>query len=227
VKCRVLVDFDGTIAPIDTTDLLLERFARPAWRAIEDEWKAGRIGSRECLIRQIDLVRATPAELDAFIGAVEIDSGFARFVKLVQRLGHAVAVVSDGLDRTIRGVLERCAIDVPFFANHLQWRGADRWRLTFPHAKGDCASLSGNCKCAFAEGRPREVGILVGDGRSDFCLAGRVDLVLAKNTLLQHCRSAGLPHIAFDDFDHATALLAHWLEERVAASTDSLRAVED
>ena len=62
VKCRVLVDFDGTIAPIDTTDLLLERFAAPAWHDIEDDWKAGRIGSRECLVRQIDLVRATPAE---------------------------------------------------------------------------------------------------------------------------------------------------------------------
>jgi hypothetical protein len=29
VKCRVFVDFDGTIAPIDTTDLLLEHFAAP------------------------------------------------------------------------------------------------------------------------------------------------------------------------------------------------------
>ena len=61
---HVFVDFDGTIAPVDTTDLLLERFADPAWHRIEEEWKAGRIGSRECLVRQIDLVRASPEELD-------------------------------------------------------------------------------------------------------------------------------------------------------------------
>jgi 2-hydroxy-3-keto-5-methylthiopentenyl-1-phosphate phosphatase len=67
VKCRVLVDFDGTIAPTDTTDLLLERFAEPEWHSIEDDWKAGRIGSRECLVRQIDLVRATPTEMDSFM----------------------------------------------------------------------------------------------------------------------------------------------------------------
>lgn len=224
MKCRVLVDFDGTIAPIDTTDLLLETFAEPEWRAIENDWKAGRIGSRECLVRQIDLVRASPAEFDAFIDALEIDPGFARFVNLAQGLGHAVAIVSDGLDRTIRSVLERHGIDVAYFANRLEWRGGDRWRLTFPHAKSDCASLSGNCKCAFAEGEPRQLKILVGDGRSDFCLAGRADLVLAKNSLLKHCRAAALPHIAFDNFDHASALLAGWLAERIAAPSASARA---
>lgn len=227
VKCRVFVDFDGTIAPVDTTDLLLERFAAPAWREIEEEWKAGRIGSRECMVRQIDLVRATPAEMDAFIRTVDIDQGFQSFVGLFRRLGHALVVVSDGLDRTIRTVLDRNDIDVPYFANHLQWRGDDRWRLTFPHARSDCAALSGNCKCSFSEGRPSELNILVGDGRSDFCLAERADLVLAKSSLLKHCRNAGLPHIAFEDFDEATHQLAGWLEERGAVAADrSAGAVE-
>ena len=220
VKCRVFVDFDGTIAPVDTTDLLLERFAAPAWRDIEEEWKAGRIGSRECLVRQIDLVRVTPTEMDDFIRTVDIDRGFQSFVRLFRRLGHALVVVSDGLDRTIRTVLDRNDIDVPYFANHLQWRGDDRWRLTFPHARSDCAALSGNCKCSFSEGRPSELNILIGDGRSDFCLAGRADLVLAKASLLKHCRTAGLPHIAFENFDEATELLAGWLEERGAVPAD-------
>ena len=106
VKCRVFVDFDGTIATVDTTDLLLERFAAPAWRDIEDDWRVGRIGSRECLVRQIDLVRASEAEMDAFVAGIEIDGGFQQFVRLCRRLGHSVAVVSDGLDRTVEAVLE-------------------------------------------------------------------------------------------------------------------------
>ena len=224
----MFVDFDGTIAPLDTTDLLLERFAAPAWRDIENDWKAGRIGSRECMVRQIDLVRATPSQMDAFIGGVKIDPGFPVFADLLQRLGHGIIVVSDGLDRTIRTVLDRNDLDLPYFANHLQWRGEDRWRLTFPHSKSDCAALSGNCKCSFAEGRPRELNILVGDGRSDFCLAERADLVLAKEALLEHCRKKDLPHFAFENFDEATRLLAGWLENRVGATADrSARAVEE
>jgi 2-hydroxy-3-keto-5-methylthiopentenyl-1-phosphate phosphatase len=218
VKCRVLLDFDGTICEADTTDLLLERFADPAWHEIEEEWKAGRIGSRECMVRQIDLVRATPAELDAFIGTVRIDRGFPGFVRRFGQLGHSLVVVSDGLDRTIRTVLDRAGINLPFFANHLQWRGGDRWRLTFPHARGTCATLAGNCKCSFAEGRPRALTIMVGDGRSDFCVAGRADLVLAKGSLLSHCRANDLPHCAFETFEEATALLAGWLDTRGAAA---------
>ena len=217
VKCRVLLDFDGTIAPADTTDLLLERFAAPAWYDIEEDWKAGRIGSRECMVRQIDLVRATPAEMDAFIRSVEIDPGFRGFVDTFRRLGHTLFVLSDGLDRTIRSVFDRDGIDVPYFANHLQWRGGDRWRLAFPHSKSACAVLAGNCKCTFADGWPRELNIVIGDGRSDFCLAERADLVLAKGALLEHCRKADLLHFGFENFDEATELLTGWLDARVAA----------
>jgi 2-hydroxy-3-keto-5-methylthiopentenyl-1-phosphate phosphatase len=180
------------------------------------------------MVRQIDLVRASPSQMDGFIRTVRIDPGFGGFVKLFRRLGHALIVVSDGLDRTIRTVLDRHDLDVPYFANHLQWRGDDRWRLTFPHSKSACKTLSGNCKCSFAEGGPRELNILIGDGRSDFCLAERADLVLAKDSLLKHCRNAGLPHIAFANFDDARQLLAGWLEERVGATAGpSARAVEE
>jgi 2-hydroxy-3-keto-5-methylthiopentenyl-1-phosphate phosphatase len=216
LKCRLLVDFDGTIAPEDTTDLLLERFAAPAWRDIEEDWKAGRIGSRECMVRQIDLVRATPAEMDEFVAAIEIDPAFPSFVALCTRLGHNISVVSDGLDRTVDAVLRRNGFDLPHSANHLQWAGGDRWRLTFPHARSDCLALSGNCKCSTALQVPRELTIVVGDGRSDFCLAGRADLVLAKDSLLEYCLQNDLPHFGFEDFAEATEILASWLETRTA-----------
>jgi hypothetical protein len=34
-QCHLLIDFDGTVAPDDPTDRLLERFAHPAWLDIE------------------------------------------------------------------------------------------------------------------------------------------------------------------------------------------------
>jgi 2,3-diketo-5-methylthio-1-phosphopentane phosphatase len=208
----VLVDFDGTIASVDTTDLLLERFADPSWQEIEDDWKAGRIGSRECMVRQIDLVRASPKVLDGFIAGIEIDAGFPDFVALCRRQSLGLTVVSDGLDRTVGAVLARYGLDLPYHANHLAWIGGDRWRLMFPHARSDCQSLAGNCKCRFAAGAADEMRIMVGDGRSDFCVAGRVDLVLAKGELARHCRASDLAHFPFSGFAEATELLAHWLE---------------
>ena len=190
VKCHVFVDFDGTIASLDTTDLLLERFAAREWRQIEEDWKAGLIGSRECLVRQIDLVRATPAELDNFIEDIEIDPAFAGFVDLCLEQGHEVTVVSDGLDRTVDAVLKRHELDLPFYANRLEWRGADRWRLRFPHARSDCKALSGNCKCQFTEGAPLDLCMVVGDGRSDFCIAGRAISCWPK---ARYCRTAWKP----------------------------------
>jgi 2-hydroxy-3-keto-5-methylthiopentenyl-1-phosphate phosphatase len=217
VKCRLLVDFDGTIASVDTTDQLLERFADPPWHEIEEDWKAGRIGSRECMVRQIDLVRASRAEMDEFVAGIEIDADFPTFAELCSRLGHSIIVVSDGLDHTVEVVLRRHGLELPYFANHLEWRGDDRWRLTFPHARSDCQALAGNCKCNFLAGTPHELSIVVGDGRSDICIAGRVDLVLAKGALLDHCIEADLPHVAFADFGEATEILAGWLDSRPAA----------
>lgn len=215
MKCHVFVDFDGTIAPLDTTDLLLEEFADPSWMEIEEDWKAGRIGSRECLVRQIDLVRATPARLDDYLARIDIDPGFPEFVALCHDEGYEVTVVSDGLDRAVSSILARGGIDLPFFANHLEWLGADRWRLTFPHSRSDCRALSGNCKCRFAEAATGSVRIVVGDGRSDFCVAEGADLVLAKSALARHCQASGLPYFPFETFAEATGLLAGWVRESV------------
>jgi 2-hydroxy-3-keto-5-methylthiopentenyl-1-phosphate phosphatase len=215
VKCRLLVDFDGTIASVDTTDHLLARFAAPSWRDIEEDWKAGRIGSRECMVRQIDLVRASQTEMDEFVAGIEIDTEFPAFAELCARLGHSITVVSDGLDRMVEVVLRRHGLELPYYANHLEWCGDDRWRLAFPHARSDCQSLSGTCKCNFVADAPRELSIVVGDGRSDFCIAGRADLVLAKGALLDHCIENDLPHVAFADFGDATEILAGWLEGRI------------
>ena len=212
LKCQVLVDFDGTIATVDTTDLLLERFAGPAWLDVEEDWKAGRIGSRECMLRQIALVRATPRQLDEFVDEIEIDPAFPSFVALCRSRGLAVTVVSDGIDRTVGATLRRHGLELPFRANHLEWQGEDRWRLTFPHARDDCRTLAGTCKCQFAPARPGTVRVVVGDGRSDYCVAGEAELVLAKDSLARHAAAHDLPHFPITSFADATPLLAAWLD---------------
>jgi len=210
---QILLDFDGTIAIEDTTDCLLERFAEPGWRAIEEEWEAQLIGSRECMARQVDLVRASRDELDDFIAGVHIDPGFVPFVEACRAAHFDVMVVSDGLDRIVRGVVERTGLSLPVAANHLWHLGDDRWQLGFPHANPSCVAGSGNCKCAHAAALgPR---IVVGDGRSDFCAANGADYVFAKGRLATHCEENGIAHAQIADLGEAVALFNTWHRQLV------------
>jgi 2-hydroxy-3-keto-5-methylthiopentenyl-1-phosphate phosphatase len=208
---RVFVDFDGTISVGDTTDLILERFADPSWQAVEADWVAGRIGSRECLARQIDLIRATPQVLDAFARNSAIDPHFTAFAALCAAHGLPLTVVSDGLDRVATTMLARAGVALPIVANHLEWLGADRWRLGFPHAREDCSAAAGHCKCATLAAEPASLHVLIGDGRSDFCAAASADLVIAKGALAIYCGNNRIPFEPFTDFAGAAAVLARWL----------------
>jgi len=225
---NILCDFDGTIATEDVTDSLLSRFADPEWETIEAAWKAGEIGSRECMTRQVALIRATPEEIDRHLERIELDRHFAGFVWLARTYGMPLTVVSDGLDYAIRALLAREGLgDLPVIANHLEQVGADRYRLLSPHAEPACRAASGTCKCAVANATDSRT-LLVGDGASDFCAGASVDLVFAKASLLDHCRARGLPHVACGNFAEAQTLLSALADERVQRPAHSiLRVAED
>jgi 2,3-diketo-5-methylthio-1-phosphopentane phosphatase len=163
------------------------------------------------LARQIDLVRATPEELDSVVEDVPLDPYFSELVALCRSHGVKLTVISDGLDRIIKKMLARAGVDVPVLANRLEWRGQNRWQLGFPHEAGDCRSQAGHCKCQALAGEPDKVRILIGDGRSDFCAAETADLVVAKGALAEHCQVAGLAYIVFGNFAGATTLIADWI----------------
>ena len=206
----VLCDFDGTISLHDLTDTLLARFARPGWQSLEEDWRAGRIGSRQCMAGQVALLDCSREELEAFVGETGIDAGFKAFVAALREEGVPLRIVSDGLDQAIRSVLMRQGISgVPIAASHLVQTGERSWRLEFPQARDDCASAGATCKCAFADappGRPAPAVLMIGDGASDFCAAARADLTFARGELLAHCAERGLPHHAVADFGEALRL---------------------
>jgi len=204
-------DFDGTISVDDVTDALLERFGRPGWREIEAEWEAGEIGSGECMKRQVALLDMSGSELDEFLAGMAIDPHFVSFAKAARRLGIALEVVSDGIDRAIHRILALHRVEgLSVRANHLVQVDARRWRLTSPHASATCVSACGTCKCELLarHAATAQKVLFVGDGRSDFCVADKADFVLAKSRLVEHCARHGIAHAAFHDFEDALALMA-------------------
>lgn len=213
VNCHVFVDFDGTIVPCDATDLIFESFALDSWRDVEREWQSGQIGSRECMTRQVALLRASTSQMDAKIEEIVVDKGFSTFVAECARLGIDMTVVSDGFDFVIERVLRRAGHpNLRIRANRLEHAGGDRWRVAFPHSRSDCKVLAGNCKCSFTEPHAKSVKVVIGDGRSDFCVAGRADLVFAKGTLLKLCQANGTTHFAYNDFFTVTRHFGSWIK---------------
>jgi 2-hydroxy-3-keto-5-methylthiopentenyl-1-phosphate phosphatase len=225
----VYVDFDGTIAPGEPTDRLFERFADASWRSIDQAWLEGRLTSWQATAQNVSLLRATPEEIAGFLRHIPIDPDFPAFVQLCRRAGARVTVVSDGLDLVLRSVLGAAGIDLPCVANQLVWQGGDRWVARFPHRRPECKFQMGNCKCAHRR-RPRTaVNVMVGDGRSDFCIAERCQLVIAKGSLLRRCREQQLPHMAMTGFGDANPRFARWRAQQarqIAPTPNDLRQSE-
>ncbi len=228
-RWNITCDFDGTIVSTDVTDRLLERFADPAWQELERAWAANAISSRECMIRQAELLTMTTEEMKSSLEHLAIDPAFADFVAFAQQADCHVQVASEGYTQVIRLLLSRGKVPVlPIAATHLIANGPDKWVLGTPFVAPGCESGAATCKCSVAkEGRLAQVPtLLIGDGRSDFCLARRADFVFARGSLLEHCRRHGLPHAAVSDFLQArhhlsTLLLA---EQRPHPSFSGLAA---
>lgn len=219
---NILCDFDGTISVEDVIDSLLDRFGRPGWEALEQDWRAGRIGSRECMSGQVALLDMKRDDLDAHLDGLWIDHAFPAFVSRAVELNTPIRVVSDGLDYAIHRILGRYGLDhLPLAANHLAPATPPRqWQLTSPFQAEGCRS--GTCKCAcVAQARTSGAKtLLIGDGASDFCAADRVDFVFAKHRLIEHCRAAGIPYVAITGFEDALELLPRLLDGTLLAEHD-------
>ena len=110
------------------------RAARAGRRSSVD-WRAGRIGSRECMAGQVALLDCSREELDAHVAGMRHRSrlrGASRDV--VGRSGVPLTIVSDGLDHAIHSMLApRTASEhLPVVASRLVQTGARRWALEFP-----------------------------------------------------------------------------------------------
>lgn len=204
-KPIVFLDFDGAITRRDAVDAILETFADPRWLEIEEEWKAGRIGSRECLAAQMRLVRATKDQVDRLLDSIEIDEGFVKLLETCAAHGVEAHIISDGFDYCIDRILGRQSMNlkthlrsVRILSSHLESQ-AGRWHVDFPSFHQSCAHGCATCKPAMMSLLNRAGGptIFIGDGLSDKYAAASADLVFAKDKLADYCRAQQIKHQQF------------------------------
>jgi 2-hydroxy-3-keto-5-methylthiopentenyl-1-phosphate phosphatase len=214
-KPILFLDFDGTISCADVVDRILERHADRTWLDVEEQWRSGQIGSRECLARQMALVSARPAELDALVDAVEIDEGFPALLEVCDANDLPVHIISDGFDYCIERILAR----VPpgryrrpdlarVYASHLEPAGDVRWSVTFPFANG-CEHGCATCKPAVMQAlNPASVpALFVGDGLSDRYAAAAASVVFAKSALAVWCGEHEIAHVPYVNLGDVAACI--------------------
>ncbi len=152
------------------------------------------------------MVRLSRPEALAFLESrANVDPTFADFVTAAHARGAWVGVVSAGIRAVIGAALERAGVDVPVFANDVDFDPAG-WRMTFIDD-----SMMGHDKAARVRAA-RAAGsrtVYVGDGISDFDGALEAEVRFAKKdrALERYCRERGVECTPFSSFDEIRAAL--------------------
>lgn len=224
---RFFIDFDGTVTTEDAVDLVLERFATEEWKIIEKEWSKGKIGSRECLTRQMALVSATQAEIQTLAASIQVDAGFVSFLRTLRSFSIPAVIVSDGFDVIIQAVLTRVLREEPailktfhVYSNRLSWVGERKTKPFFLTSSGACKHGCANCKVRVMEKikSDKDHVVFIGDGLSDRFAAAESGTVFAKKSLLQFCQEQKIAHKPYDGFreieDWVLSQSKDWVKQR-------------
>lgn len=219
----ILCDFDGTIVEQDVSEELLATHGSPEWKAIDDAFTRGEIGSRECATRQIALLGGTRDELiAAALARYHVDPTFETFAAWCRENAIDVSVVSDGFGFYIEAMLEAAGVrGVPVLTNETVFAGG-RPRLAFPFAHPECVGC-GTCKRnAVLEARERHGPpvAFVGEGHTDRYGALYADMVFAKKHLPGLCDEMGVAYVRWETFDDIRMALEVGVDAKTAPAPD-------
>ena len=208
----VFCDFDGTVAQRDIGYSLFHHFSGGKNDVLLPDWKSRRLSTRECLVREAAMVKASPEQIKTYLDRFGLDSGFPAFVEHCQRRDIPVIVISEGLDLYIEPVLKRNGLEhLPVICNRGEFAD-ESIRISFPFANKQC-DWCGSCKGERMSEYRALAGdvrlVYVGDGYSDACAAGAADTLMAKKDLVKYCQASDIPYNSFEDFNDVSEHLFH------------------
>jgi 2-hydroxy-3-keto-5-methylthiopentenyl-1-phosphate phosphatase len=216
------LDYDGTLTTHECNEIALQRFAGDAWRPIEDDIRADRLGHAEGFDLQVRLIQAPRAEfLRTLVEAAVLSPGLREFLEELARRGGRAVVVSAGIREAMEAVWRRDGMpDVDIYASELVGEGPDGsapYHLRFNPALGDCPRCGPDvCKAPLLRALrlPGETVLVFGDGASDLCPAREADLTFARDHLAERCAAEGLEWRPLPDFTHVWDEVDEWMKTR-------------
>ncbi len=168
----------------------------------EERWKAGEIGSRECLEGQLRFVRIKRQPLSDYLSKIKIAPSFSKILSILKKYGIRPVIVSDNFSFMIRSILRNNGIKgIRVYSNEITFDN-DKLIPTFPHTNKSC-TICAHCKknnMLRLNGRNKTT-VYIGDGRSDICPAEEAGFVFAKGSLLEHFKKKKRSCVPFSDLD--------------------------
>ncbi len=201
-KFRIFTDFDGTISINDIGDEMFVKFADTDWDQIVDDWKQGKITSRDVFSHGCEHAIVSEKQLNHFCDQQAIDTTFRNFVDYCAHRNYPLTVLSDGLDHYIDRILKSTGFDqLSVLANKLVFINENKIKAEFPYYGLGCSDCA-NCK-GYHIRKLRENGeivVFIGDGYSDRCAVKESDIIFAKDDLASYCLENGIAFHSFKNF---------------------------
>ncbi|MDZ4711843.1 MAG: HAD-IB family phosphatase [bacterium] len=204
---KIFSDFDGTISKNDVWINALGKFIKDkeAFNKICTDYTTQRITTRECCVRQLELMSDFSYEkFDSYLDEEGIDEHFPDFVKFCSEMNYELRVVSGGLDYYISYILNNNGLDIKTYACKMNYdKVSDKVSCEFEHTDEYC-NLCETCKRNILINNTNdldgEISVYIGDGVSDYCVSGHADIVFAKGTLASYCWKNNITYFDYKNF---------------------------
>ena len=210
-KILIQCDFDGTVTFDDISFMLLDAFATGDWRALDDEYTAGKITVGEFNNRVFSMLGADKKEmLDYLKGKVVVRTGFEDFAALCKKKGIRLVIVSNGWDFYVRQILEDKGLGNLEY--HSSETFVDKGKLRVRYVGPDGSVVDNEFKEKYVNKYVKEGYhvVYIGNGSSDLSPAKSAHQIFATESLLEHCQRIGLSCIPFTSFHEISQVVSSW-----------------
>lgn len=210
----IFTDFDGTITQLDTQEYLLNKYAAPEWREIEEAVGRGEVSDLEALRKEMEMLSVPLAIPEEEIAGIPIDPSFPEFCRFCKEHGLPLTILSGGIDRFIKTILGKYRLaTIPFHANSVEIAN-NQWRIV-PNPGPKIRRLCNHCKTYHllrARSHFKYI-VYIGDGNTDRCPATEADIRFARGNLAKFLDEEKIAYFPFESFEDVLRVLSDIIEK--------------
>ncbi|MFD6440811.1 2-hydroxy-3-keto-5-methylthiopentenyl-1-phosphate phosphatase [Peribacillus sp. NPDC060186] len=216
MKPIIFCDFDGTITNSDNIIAIMKKFAPPGWEELKDGVLQQKISISTGVGEMFSLLDSSlKDEIIQYVkDTAGIRPGFNEFVDFTKQANIPLYIVSGGMDFFIEPLLNDILPSDCVYCNSAYFN-QEKILIEWPHGCDEhCNNDCGCCKPSIM----REITgadhykIVIGDSVTDFEAAKQADFVIARDILLERCRTEEIPHQGFETFYDVMHILKQQME---------------